>query len=678
LVETFQETRRQYNATLRRAESAWERRDLEGVDEACEELLELCPEATRPKSLQSDAEDKRRAARSALDRAESKWERAEFDLAEQEVSEAEEHWPSAPEIDEAASKLESVRQRYNTHRKKARRALRDGNYTSARRACNTMRDACPDAPKPDQIARKIDEQEEKSERRRSFAVRAGTSLGLSLLAVISVWWVSVGTGVEKWVQEAGPSSVLTWAGGAFLACALYSAPYYVLHGGPYFEGMHSKRSGTDAADSEANAAFLGALGFQLVVLLFWMSIGIWLVSASRTEVSPPGPVVLGLVLHIATGHVLALGWVRSKLEVPFTLLALDETVLDLPPDSDLERKRKPFIRGFKVLGSLLVGAFVLSGLWVAVQGAFTSDTGTARTRTLAGANGSTLQVMIQQTGEDEKIVRVEAKEGGTTYELGEKFSAATSIQEIEGVSWQEGTLVCFDAVDPEWRVDYCWDYAGDDLYYRAVSRSSGQTEFSDNLTGKSAIREILAKDSDQTARQTTPDASSQPDSDPGSEDSRPQLNSELRALNVAGTGAEAAVNQATWKGQASDMIDDDSKTVWQVSGTPDEITAIFRLRNRARVAGDYLHIGGTGGERNVTEYELYARDGPREDWRLVQTVETDVTGDGTGDRRHDFQEVIVGKQFRLVLTEHQAPDGCVGACDVPIAEYHLLGGIMEN
>ncbi|WP_276302754.1 LamG domain-containing protein [Halorussus lipolyticus] len=154
--------------------------------------------------------------------------------------------------------------------------------------------------------------------------------------------------------------------------------------------------------------------------------------------------------------------------------------------------------------------------------------------------------------------------------------------------------------------------------------------------------------------------------------------SEKTFVNAKTNGATADITQDTWKGSPVDMIDDDPDTQWQVAGNPNTIIAIFTLPHQARVTEDYLRIG-TGGDRDVTEYELYARDSPSDSWSLKKVFSGSVTGDGTPDVRHTFEsDPLEGKQFKLVITEHRAPDLCYTACDVPIREYQLLGKYLDT
>jgi len=145
-------------------------------------------------------------------------------------------------------------------------------------------------------------------------------------------------------------------------------------------------------------------------------------------------------------------------------------------------------------------------------------------------------------------------------------------------------------------------------------------------------------------------------------------------VNASDNGATATVTQSTWKGAPEDMIDRDPSTVWQVEGNPNDIIAIFELADTATVKKDSIDIGGTGGGRSVSEYEIYTRYQSSDPWSLATTVDASVNEDDNGGTEgHTFAEPIEGTQFRLVITKHNAPSGCGTACDVPIAEYQLIG-----
>lgn len=143
-------------------------------------------------------------------------------------------------------------------------------------------------------------------------------------------------------------------------------------------------------------------------------------------------------------------------------------------------------------------------------------------------------------------------------------------------------------------------------------------------------------------------------------------------VNAQENGGSASVTQSTWKGSPENMIDGDHSTQWQVEGNPDEIVATFELDEVARVTKDTLDID-TGGNRSVSEYEVYARNDASQSWTLVKTVDASINDDTGGIEGHSFSPPIEGRQFKLVITEHTAPRLCRSSCDVPIVEYQLFG-----
>lgn len=143
-------------------------------------------------------------------------------------------------------------------------------------------------------------------------------------------------------------------------------------------------------------------------------------------------------------------------------------------------------------------------------------------------------------------------------------------------------------------------------------------------------------------------------------------------VNAKANGATARIHQDTWKGSASNIIDQDPNSQWQVAGNPDNILAFFTFPRRAVVTGDYIRIG-TGGDQDVTRYEVYARDADANDWQTKRVVDGSVTGDGTPDANHTFESPLKGTEFALVITDHRAPELCYTSCDVPLCEYHLKG-----
>ena len=149
--------------------------------------------------------------------------------------------------------------------------------------------------------------------------------------------------------------------------------------------------------------------------------------------------------------------------------------------------------------------------------------------------------------------------------------------------------------------------------------------------------------------------------------------SEVITVNAKSNGGSASVSQDTWKGEPENMIDGDPNSVWQVAYLPDQITAVFKLAEPATVQGDTLNIGGTGGGRSVSQYEIYKRSSANEDWELATTINTSVGEGNNGKKGHQYDNAIKGKQFKLVITQHNAPSGCGTSCDVPINEFKLVG-----
>lgn len=151
-----------------------------------------------------------------------------------------------------------------------------------------------------------------------------------------------------------------------------------------------------------------------------------------------------------------------------------------------------------------------------------------------------------------------------------------------------------------------------------------------------------------------------------------QSSESLTVVNGLEKGATVSVDQETWNGEAANIIDQNPDSQWQVAGTPDTISVTFRLPRPARVIGDYIRIG-TGGNRDITRYELHSRQSSSDSWSQGVVVEQSVTNDRTPDAEHEFDSPVMGRQFRLVITDHRPPALCNGSCDVPLREYHLLG-----
>jgi len=149
-------------------------------------------------------------------------------------------------------------------------------------------------------------------------------------------------------------------------------------------------------------------------------------------------------------------------------------------------------------------------------------------------------------------------------------------------------------------------------------------------------------------------------------------------VTASENGGSVKVSQPTWNGQPANIIDGDESTQWQVQGNPNTISVVFTLQQEARVTGDYLNISGTGGGRDVTGYEVQARDSSDDSWSTEWEFNGSVTDDGSGDISNEFDSPFTGREFRLVITSHSAPSLCFSSCDVPIAEYRLYGQFTEE
>ncbi|MFB6211014.1 MAG: PKD domain-containing protein [Halobacteriales archaeon] len=150
-------------------------------------------------------------------------------------------------------------------------------------------------------------------------------------------------------------------------------------------------------------------------------------------------------------------------------------------------------------------------------------------------------------------------------------------------------------------------------------------------------------------------------------------------VDAKANGATAAVTQDTHKGTPTDIIDQDASTKWQVKNNPDTIVVTFTLPEPARVTGDYIDIGTTRyGVHQISEYELHIRNSSSESWTKAKTFSGRVARDdsnGNADS-HSFAP-ITASQFKLVITQHNAPWACDTECDVPLYTYNLRGEFIE-
>lgn len=147
---------------------------------------------------------------------------------------------------------------------------------------------------------------------------------------------------------------------------------------------------------------------------------------------------------------------------------------------------------------------------------------------------------------------------------------------------------------------------------------------------------------------------------------------------------EIIVDTSAQRGEVSSIADGSTDATWTTLENPDVLTVTFDIQGRAVIRSDYLHIGGEDkygnvkDDRDVSHYQLYAKDGEDDSWHLVQEFRGSITHDDTPHITHNFSdEPFTATQIQLRIVDRRPPDFC-NSCDIPIAEYQLLGEHVDE
>ncbi|MFB6109589.1 MAG: HEAT repeat domain-containing protein [Halodesulfurarchaeum sp.] len=158
---------------------------------------------------------------------------------------------------------------------------------------------------------------------------------------------------------------------------------------------------------------------------------------------------------------------------------------------------------------------------------------------------------------------------------------------------------------------------------------------------------------------------------------------ELYPVNVH-RNTEIVVMADAQRGDPEVIADGAIKQTWTSLENPEVLTVRFVFQRKAVIYGDFLHIGGENKEgyvtdsRDVSHYEIWAKNGPTDSWTMVKEFDGSITKDRTPQVRHNFSEdPFVATKVELRITERTAPEW-YNQCDVPIAEYQLIGRYVEE